>query len=131
MDLPEPERAVEIEIISQQWAWTFVHPGSDMELGTEDDIVTIDEMHIQENTMYHFHLKSKDVLHDFSVPVFRLKQDALPGRDIRGWFEATKTGQFDIQCAEMCGIGHGIMGAQLFVESAEDHASWIEGKAES
>ncbi len=54
---------------------------------------------------------SLDVLHDFSVPVFRLKQDAIPGRVIKGWFKPTKTGVHDIQCAEICGIGHGIMNA--------------------
>ena len=69
---------------------------------------------------------SRDVLHSFSVPVFRLKQDAVPGRIIRGWFEAlpNKTGEYDIQCAEICGIGHGIMGARIFVESPEEHAAW-------
>jgi len=57
--------------------------------------------------------------------VFRLKQDAIPGREITGWFEAMKTGQYDIQCAEICGIGHGVMMAQIHIESAADHAAWI------
>ncbi len=61
------------------------------------------------NQPYIYELQARDVLHDFSVPVFRLKQDAIPGRVIKGWFQATETGEFDIQCAEICGIGHGIM----------------------
>jgi cytochrome c oxidase subunit 2 len=58
--------------------------------------------------------------------VFRLKQDAVPGRVIVGWFEATKTGTFDIQCAEMCGIGHGLMPGRIIIESAAEHAAWVK-----
>ncbi len=117
-----------VRVISQQWAWTFVHPGPDGELNTADDITTIDELHIKANTLYHYKLEARDVLHSFSVPVFRLKQDAVPGRIITGWFEATKTGSFDIQCAEICGIGHGLMGARIFIETPEQHAAWMEGQ---
>ena len=91
--------------IGQQWAWTFVHPGPDGELDTDDDISKINELHVEVDRLYHYKLESRDVLHDFSVPVFRLKQDAIPGRVITGWFTPTKTGEWDIQCAEMCGTG--------------------------
>ena len=57
--------------------------------------------------------------------VFRLKQDAIPGRIMKGWFEPTEAGEWDIQCAEMCGIGHGIMGARIVVETPEEHAAWV------
>ena len=116
-NLPPAEQTV--RIISQQWAWTFIHPGPDGELGTPDDITTIDELHVEAGTLYHFQLESRDVLHSFSVPVFRLKQDAVPGRRITGWFEPTKTGTFDIQCAEICGIGHGLMSARVVIEPPE------------
>ncbi|NOX98917.1 MAG: cytochrome c oxidase subunit II [Verrucomicrobia bacterium] len=121
--LPEAEETV--RVISQQWAWTFVQPGPDGKLDTEDDIATVDELHIREGTIYHFELESKDVVHSFSIPVFRLKQDAVPGRTITGWFEAIKTGEYDIQCAEMCGIGHGLMPARIFIESKDDHSKWM------
>ncbi len=121
--MPEAEQT--IRIVGQQWAWTFVHPGPDGELDTDDDIAMIDELHVQAGVTYHFMLESKDVLHDFSVPVFRLKQDAIPGRRILGWFKPEVAGEFDIQCAEMCGIGHGIMGAKLYVETPEQHAMWV------
>ena len=101
------------------------NPGPDNILDTEDDIVTIDELHIEVGKVHHYKLSSKDVLHDFSVPVFRLKQDAVPGRVITGWFKPIKTGEFDIQCAEMCGIGHGIMAAKLYIHSKEDYAKWL------
>ncbi len=122
-DLPPAE--AEVRIISQQWAWTFVHEGPDGKLGTADDIRTVNELHVQADTLYHFKLESKDVLHDFSVPVWRLKQDAIPGRVITGWFEPTLEGEFDIQCAEICGVGHALMGGRVHVESEADHAAWV------
>ena len=122
-DLPVAEQTV--RIMGQQWAWSFVHPGPDGRLDTADDIETVDELRVQVDTVYHFKLEARDVLHSFSVPAFRLKQDAVPGRVITGWFEPNQTGTFDLQCAEICGIGHGLMAARVIVESAEDHAAWI------
>jgi cytochrome c oxidase subunit 2 len=69
------------------------------------------------------------VLHSFSIPVFRLKQDAVPGRIIRGWFTPTRTGDYDIQCAEICGIGHGLMPARIHVQTAAQHAAWLANPA--
>lgn len=120
-----PEAKATVKVISQQWAWTFVHPGADGTLDTNDDIATVDELHVQINTLYHFRLTTKDVVHSFSVPVFRLKQDAVPGREITGWFEATQTGIHDIQCAEICGIGHGMMVAKIIIETEEEHQQWV------
>jgi cytochrome c oxidase subunit 2 len=66
------------------------------------------------------------VLHSFFVPVFRLKQDAVPGRVITGWFKPIHTGVHDILCAEICGIGHGVMGAHIVIEDPQAHREWIE-----
>jgi cytochrome c oxidase subunit 2 len=125
-----PERDRIVGIVVQQWAWTFVHPGPDGELDTEDDIKTVDELHVEVDKTYHFRLESKDVLHNFAVPSFRLKQDAIPGRVILGWFKPTNVGEHLIQCAEMCGIGHGIMPARLHVETAEQHDAWVRSHSE-
>ena len=114
-----------VRVIAQQWAWTFVHAGPDNQLDTADDITTIDDLNVQVNKVYQFELHSRDVLHSFSVPAFRLKQDAVPGRVIRGWFTPTLTGTFDVQCAEICGIGHGLMPARIHVQTAEQHAAWL------
>lgn len=121
--LPEPDS--EIRVIGQQWAWTFQHPGADNELDTPDDIFTVDELHVEVDKVYHFKLESRDVLHSFSVPIFRIKQDALPGRSITGWFEPTVTGEHLVQCTEICGIGHGVMAARIHIHDANDHAAWI------
>jgi cytochrome c oxidase subunit 2 len=126
-DLPPADAT--IRVIGQQWAWRFVHPGADRQLGTADDIETVDELHLQAGTLYHFQLEAVDVLHSFSIPAFRFKQDAVPGRVITGWFQPTKTGTFDLQCAEMCGIGHGLMGARVVVQSAAEHQGWLEQRA--
>jgi cytochrome c oxidase subunit 2 len=122
-DLPPAQQTV--RVMGQQWAWSFVHPGPDGELDTDDDIATVEELRLQVGTLYHYKLEARDVLHSFSVPAFRLKQDAVPGRIITGWFQPTQTGTFDIQCAEICGIGHGVMAGRVVIESAEDHAAWM------
>lgn len=127
INLPQADSTV--RVIAQQWAWTFVHPGPDNKLDTADDISTVDELHVEANKTYHFELTSRDVLHSFSVPVFRLKQDAIPGRVIKGWFKATQTGQFDIQCTEICGIGHGIMPARILIENETQHRLWNQANA--
>ena len=115
--------------MAQQWGWHFVHAGPDKQLGTADDIETVDELHLKVDTTYHYKLESLDVLHSFSIPVFRLKQDAVPGREITGWFRPTKTGVHDIQCAEICGIGHALMPARVYIESEQEHAAWVSQNA--
>ncbi len=126
--LPEDPHAT-VRVIGQQWAWSFEHPGPDGQLDTADDIRTVDELHLQVGKPYLFELTSRDVLHNFSVPVFRLKQDAIPGRVITGWFEANQTGTWDIQCAEICGIGHGLMPGRVVIQSEAEHAAWMAGRA--
>ncbi len=128
MELPENPDAV-IRLIGQQWAWTFQHPGADGELDTPDDIFTVDELHVENDKVYHFELQSTDVLHSFSVPVWRIKQDAIPGRTIMGWFQPSRVGEFDVQCAEICGFGHGVMAARVMVEDADAHRAWLTTNA--
>ena len=124
-----PPAEATVRVVTQQWAFSFVQPGPDGKIDTADDIKTVDELHVQVGKTYHYILSSRDVLHDFSVPVFRLKQDAVPGREITGWFKPIKVGRFDIQCAELCGIGHGLMPGKLFVESPAQHAAWVAAHA--
>ena len=125
-DLPDaPDKRV-VRIIGQQWAWTFVDPGPDGQLDTPDDIAKVNEMHVVVDKIHHFKLESKDVVHSFSVPAFRLKQDVVPGRTITAWFKATATGRHDIQCTQICGIGHGLMSASLYIETPEQHEAWLK-----
>lgn len=130
LELPENPDA-ELRIVGQQWAWTFQHPGPDGLLDTPDDIFKVDELHVEVGKTYQFKLEATDVLHSFSVPVWRIKQDAIPGRSITGWFQPTEVGVFDVQCAEICGFGHGVMAADVMVETAEEHAAWVAANAPS
>jgi cytochrome c oxidase subunit II len=124
-NLPDaPDKEI-VRVVAQQWAWVFVHAGPDGKLDTPDDITKVNEMHVQVDKLHHFQLESKDVIHSFSVPVFRLKQDIIPGRVITGWFTPIETGTFDIQCTEICGIGHALMPARITIESPAQHAAWM------
>jgi cytochrome c oxidase subunit 2 len=114
-----------VRVIGQQWAWSFQQAGPDGVLDTADDIRSVGELHVKVNTTYHFDLMSRDVVHSFAVPAFRLKQDALPGRTITGWFRPNRVGTYDIQCTQMCGIGHAMMAGRIIVETPQDHAAWL------
>lgn len=122
--LPPADQTV--RIIAQQWTWSFQEPGADGVLDTADDIRTVGELHLKINTTYRFELISRDALHSFSVPAFRLKQDAVPGRTITGWFRPNRAGNYDIQCTQMCGLGHGLMAARVIVETPQEHSAWIK-----
>ena len=111
-----PKDALEIRVTGKKWKWTFEYPN-----GAQ----SADEFAVPLNKPVKLIITSNDVLHSFFVPVFRLKQDAIPGRRITGWFKATKTGTYDILCAEICGIGHGIMGGRIVIRTPEEHDSWV------
>jgi cytochrome c oxidase subunit 2 len=120
-----PPADATVRVVAQQWAWSFQLPGPDGVFDTADDIRTVGELHVEVNKTYHFELVSRDVVHSFAIPSFRLKQDAMPGRVITGWFRPDRVGTYDIQCTQMCGIGHGLMAGRIVVENAKDHAAWL------
>ncbi|MDH4249330.1 MAG: hypothetical protein OEW39_16105, partial [Deltaproteobacteria bacterium] len=115
--MPKTEETV--RIIAQQWAWEFIYPGPDGLLDTADDVRTWNMLHVKQNAPTRFELQARDVLHSLSIPAFRVKQDAIPGRTIQGWFEPTLVGAWDLQCAEICGLGHTNMGARVTVHAPD------------
>lgn len=119
-----PEAEMVVRITGQQYAWVFTYPGKDGMLGTPDDVQLTNELHVPVGRTVVFALEARDVLHSFWVPSLRLKQDAVPGRTIQGWFKATHPGQYDIACAELCGVAHGVMKATLHVHEPGDWARW-------
>ncbi|MGH9679412.1 MAG: cytochrome c oxidase subunit II [Candidatus Acidiferrales bacterium] len=121
--MPPADRTV--RVIAQQWAWSFQEPGPDGILDTADDVRSVGVLHVTVDTTYHFELVSRDVVHSFAIPSFRLKQDALPGRTITGWFRPDRVGTYDIQCTQMCGLGHGLMAGRIVVETQQAHAAWL------
>ena len=118
-----PDQVIHIQ--AKQFAWDFTVPGPDGKLGTEDDIATPAQLTVPVNKVIVFELEATDVIHSFWVPNLRLKQDAVPGRKIKGWFQATKAGTYPIGCAELCGIGHGTMKGSLVVLNDADYQKWV------
>ncbi len=116
--IPVSEEVVRINAF--QWSWSYTYPGPDGKLNTEDDKDAF-ELHVPIGKKVVFDLTARDVVHSFWVKELRLKQDAVPGRTIKGWFEATKTGKYEILCAEICGINHSMMKGSLVVDSLEDY----------
>ncbi len=120
-----PPAAQTVRVIAKQYTWTIVHPGADNQLDTPDDITELNVMHVPKGEVVHFELLSEDVIHSFFLPNLRLKQDAVPGRTIRGWFEATRPGTYQLVCAELCGLGHTNMRGRLVVHDAEGYRAWL------
>ena len=126
IDRPDESEAVVLQLMSNQFEWFATYPGPDGQFDTDDDIeAPINIIHVPVNQPVVIRLGSVDVLHSFFVPVLRLKQDAVPGTIIRVWFEATKPGEYEIVCAELCGLGHYRMRGFLTVESDADFQAWL------
>lgn len=111
-----PANAHQFEVNGMRWKWSFKHPGA---------TTWAPKVYVPVDEPCQFTMSSKDVLHSFYIPAFRVKRDVLPGRYQTIWFEATHTGTFDIYCTEYCGDQHSRMLAQIVVESKED---WYKRK---
>jgi cytochrome c oxidase subunit II len=129
--LMRPPSDFVVHAAGKQFNWEFVYPGPDGKFGTADDLVTSNELHIPVNKPIHVLLTSRDVIHSFFLPHFRLKQDAMPGREIPLWFEATKLGEYEIPCAELCGFGHSGMKGVVVVHPPDDFQKWLQEKSAS
>ena len=123
---PPPPHQLEVEVNAEQFAWNIRYPGPDGRFGTSDDITTINQLHLPLGQVVLVHLTSKDVIHSFFLPQFRLKRDAVPGITGRVWLQARKPGQCEIVCAELCGLGHYRMRGFVTIESPQDFQAWLE-----
>jgi cytochrome c oxidase subunit 2 len=142
---PDEKSAQHIKIVAEQFAWNFHYPGKDGKFGAtkpelisadnpmgldpddaagKDDIITVNQLHIPVHKPVTVDVSSKDVIHSFNIPVLRVKQDTIPGQSIPVWFEATQTGHFELACAQLCGLGHYRMRADVLIDSPEDYAKW-------
>ena len=143
-----PSNAIDIEVMARQWGWQYRLPGEDGKLGTsnvvnindenpfginlddpngrDDILIQSDELHLKTNRPVKILLKSIDVLHNFYVPQFRAKMDAVPGLVTYYWFEPNKEGDYEVLCAEYCGIGHYGMRAKVVVDNEENYEKWLE-----
>jgi cytochrome c oxidase subunit 2 len=123
---------VEVEVMARQFEWRIRYPGADGELGTEDDLQTVNDLHLPYGEDVVLAIKSQDVLHSFFLPHMRVKQDVVPGMKQYVWFRikppATadiKVRTYDIVCAELCGWGHYKMRGQITVQSRADFEKWL------
>lgn len=149
-EFPPLEQSVQIRVTAEQFAWNIHYPGIDGKFGKtkpelmgadnpvgldrsdpngKDDIVTINQLHIPVNKSVVVNLTSKDVIHSFYLPVMRVKQDAIPGDTVPVWMEASKTGDFEIACAQLCGLGHYRMKGYFTIHSQEDFEKWLADNA--
>ena len=123
-----PPGDVFFKVTAKQFNWEITYPGPDGKLGTPDDVTVENDFHVPVNKVVRFDLTSKDVIHSFFVPWIRLRQDAVPGRNIHVWFEAIKIGNYEIPCSQLCGFGHSGMKGELYVQSQEDYEHWLKDK---
>ena len=145
-----PEGAMEVEAVGQQWRWSYRLPGSDGEFGTVDgkliseenlfgidpddpnghDDILVDDaiVHIPVGGPVRFWLRSKDVLHNFTVAQFRVKMDLVPGMVSYMWLEPTKVGEYEVLCEELCGIAHHAMRGRVVVDEPEDYQAWVDSQ---
>ncbi len=144
-----PDDATEVEVMGQQWQWSYRLPGEDGVLGASD-IRSVDfdnpfgldrsdpngkddilvpvgaELYLPVDKPVKVLLRSLDVLHNFYVPEFRGKMDLVPGMVTYFWFTPTKTGTYEVLCAELCGVGHHIMRGTVVVADETDYLAWLQ-----
>ena len=121
-----PALAQEVEILAEQFAWNIRYPGPDRTFDTEDDVASLNQLHLPVGEPILLKIRSKDVIHSFFVAEFRIKQDAVPGLPTEVWLEVTRPGEFEIRCAELCGLGHYRMRGFVTAESPEAFQAWLQ-----
>ncbi len=118
--------AVRIEVNAHQWAWDARYPGADGKFNTADDIVVLNDLRVPVNVPILFELSSVDVIHSFYLPSFRTKIDVVPGQLSKLWVQAQKTGEYEIGCAQHCGVNHYKMRGLLTVLPHEEFRDWAQ-----
>jgi cytochrome c oxidase subunit 2 len=147
---PESDSTV-VRVVAEQFAWNVQYPGKDGVFGRsdvkfiatgtnplgidpadpagKDDVIMLNELHLPLDKPVIVKLTTKDVIHSFNLPQMRVKQDAIPGQVIPIWFKPVKTGQWDIACAQLCGLSHYRMRGSYTVESQADFDKWMADNA--
>ncbi len=149
--LPEGNTAFKVDVLAEAFAWNIRYPGDDGQFGrvdpelisyvnpfgldfddpaSEDDIVTVNQLAIPLNREVELTMRSKDVIHSFFLPNFRIKQDVVPGLQTRMHFTAVKPGMFEIACAELCGLGHYRMRGELHAMEQDEMDAWLVSQKE-
>jgi cytochrome c oxidase subunit 2 len=114
---------VKVRVVGEQFAWTFFYTGPD---GKEIKTASR-QLHVPIDRQVQFTIQSKDVLHDFWVPAFRIKKDAVPGIDVKYSVTPNRIGEYPIVCAELCGLGHAVMRSSAVVQSQANYDKFLSG----
>lgn len=112
-----PANALKIYIIGKQWMWKVEHAGGQRE---------IDALHLPVDRPIELVMTSEDVIHDFSIPAFRIKHDVLPDRYETLWFTAKRPGTYHLFCTQLCGTGHAAMVGEIVAMRAPAYQKWLE-----
>jgi len=149
-DIPSGSDAVVVRVVAEQFAWNAHYPGADGTFGrtdvklvaaenplgldrtdaaAKDDITTINQLNLPVDRPIVVHLSSKDVIHSFSLLQMRVKQDAIPGVTFPVWFTATRTGDWEINCSQLCGLGHYRMRGFYSIKTQADYDAWLKEEA--
>ncbi len=148
--LPEGD-VIEVRVNAEQFAWNIHYPGPDGTFGKtdwkffdkaanpmgidrndpagQDDITTINQLHLPVGKTVLIHLSSRDMIHSFFLPEMRVKQDVIPGLNIPTWFTPTRIGQWEIACAQLCGLGHYRMRGFMTIHPPEAYEAWLAEQA--
>jgi cytochrome c oxidase subunit 2 len=113
-----PRDAIDVYVTAKQWMWQFSYPNGKSSIAV---------LTVPAGRAVRLNMTSRDVIHSFSVPAFRIKADVIPGRYRGVWFEAITPGTYQVLCAEFCGVSHSTMWADVVVLNAEDYESWLNG----
>ena len=149
-DLPPEGEATVIHLIAKQFEWHSHYPGPDGRFGRRDlslitptnatgldrsdpsgrdDIVTINQMNMPVNKPVIVYLSTMDVIHSFAINEMRVKQDAVPGMEVPVWWEPTEPGNYEINCSQLCGLGHYRMRGFVTVQSQAEFDAWLAEEA--
>ena len=143
-----PSNAIHVDVMAWQWGWQYRLPGKDGKLGTtsvtnisdnnpfginlddpygkDDILIQSDKLNLKNNRPVKILLRSVDVLHNWYVPQFRAKMDAVPGTITYYWFEPIKIGEYEVLCAEYCGVGHYGMRGRVEVQDEQNYENWLD-----
>ena len=149
-DVPPEEEATVVRMIGKQFEWHSHYAGADGRWGRRDislitptnsigldrsdpngadDIVSINQMNLPINKPVIVYLSSQDVIHSMGIAEMRVKQDAIPGIQVPVWWVPTVMGDFEVNCSQLCGLGHYRMRGFVSITSQADYEAWLAEEA--
>lgn len=115
-EISVPENAVLIKVTARMWAWSFEYPNG----------VQADTLYVPAHIPVKLTLHSVDVNHSFFIPAFRIKKDVIPNRENVMWFRTTAVAEYDIACAEYCGLRHSYMYNKVVSQDSAHFEQWYQ-----